>query len=220
MSDEVSHDELSEDVRELVEAGRMTPDEGVKWTALKSRAENCTACKLHHYRSNVVFGEGCIKAPFLFVGEAPGAQEDAEGRPFVGRSGKLLRQCMWEAGFRKGDVYITNTIKCRPPKNRTPEKDESGNCFMHLWHQLELIKPKVIVAVGSVALDSLVGKPKRAIGTCRGDALSTYGYRLVPVWHPSYVLRTHQALHRRELVKDLGKAFAHVYPEGRTETDD
>jgi DNA polymerase len=163
-----------------------------------------------------VFGEGFMKAPCLVVGEAPGANEDLSGRPFVGRSGQLLRKLMKEAGFRKGDVFITNVLRCRPPKNRAPTGEEAGHCFMHLYAQLDIINPKVIVAVGSVALNNLYNmKPKKALGSCRGDVLNSFGYKLVPVWHPSYVQRTHQILREKELLKDLKKVIKIVYPDGR-----
>jgi len=220
VSEDILLADLSADVRELVEDGRMTPEEGKQWTATRRRVEKCVKCELGHLCTHKVFGEGYPKAPFLFAGEAPGAREDLTGRPFVGRSGKLLRKCMYEVGFRRGDVYISNILKCRPPKNKNPTKEQTGACFLHLWWQLETIKPQVIVGIGSVALNAFITKPKRAIGSCRGNVLSAYAYKFVPVWHPSYVIRSHKELRRKELVKDLGKAFKLVYPEGRPEADD
>lgn len=220
MNEKVSLDSLPEDIKDFVATEIMTEKDALDWVGLQARVEKCKNCNLGRLCTHKVFGEGFPKAPFFFVGEAPGEKEDVAGRPFIGKSGKLLRKSMYEAGFRKGDVFISNTLKCRPPKNRKPDKREIGECFMHLWRQLEIIKPRVIVAVGSVALDALSPKPKKAIGTYRGDQLSAYGYKLVPVWHPSYVLRSHQALRRVELVKDLGKAFRIVYPDGRPEADD
>lgn len=215
----MSAKDVSEDVRDLIDSGHMSDEEGEQWMSAYEQVEACLKCDLGHLCTHKVFGEGFPKAPFLFVGEAPGEQEDLKGKPFIGKSGKLLRKCMYEAGFRKGDVFITNILKCRPPKNQNPTKEQAGQCFMHLWWQLEVIKPKVIVGVGSVALNELVPGKKRAIGTCRGDTLSAYGYKFVPVWHPAYVLRSHQALRRTELVKDLKKALILVYPDGRPETD-
>jgi len=219
MVDESSPGELPEELKDLVLTEVMTEKEAHDWVQLKSRVENCKKCSLHHMCTHKVFGEGFPKAPFFFVGESPGEKEDVSGRPFVGKSGRLLRKCMYEAGYRKGDVFFSNVLKCRPPKNRKPSKEEVGKCFLHLWWQMEIIKPKVIVAVGSTALDAFSPKPKKALGSYRGDKISAYGYKLVPVWHPSYVLKTHQSLRVTELVKDLGKAFALVYPDGRPETD-
>lgn len=220
MGEALDKGDLSKDVRKLVEQGRMTLAEGTSWTKTRHNVINCFKCDLGHLCSHKVFGVGFPKAPFLFVGEAPGAKEDLAGEPFISKSGQLLRKCMFEAGFRPGDVFLTNTVKCMPPKNRNPKKSELGHCFMHLWNQLEAIKPKVIVAVGSFALDAFIEKPKQALGTCRGDQLSAYGFKLVAVWHPAYVQRSHQALRRKELVKDLKKAFKIVYPEGRPEAND
>lgn len=220
MGREIRPEDLPEELQELILCGCMTKEEGIAWEKVKSRVDSCLKCDLGHLCAHKVFGEGYVKAPFFFVGEAPGAKEDATGRPFIGRSGKLLRKCMHEAGFRKGDVFISSALKCRPPKNRKPNKNELGECFMHLWYQLEVVKPRVIVGVGSVALDTFLPKPKRALGSCRGDQLSAYGYKFVAVWHPAYVLRSHQELRRIELVKDLKKAFDIGYPEGRPEPEE
>ena len=220
MGKDIKPENLPEEIQDLILCGHMSDKDGVEWEKSKDSIHKCLKCDLGHLCANKVFGEGFIKAPFLFVGEAPGAKEDATGRPFIGKSGKLLRKCMQEAGFRKGDVFLTTVVKCRPPKNRKPKAGEIGRCFMHLWKQLEIIKPRVIVGVGSVALDAFIDKPKQALGSCRGDQLSAYGYKFVAVWHPSYVLRSFQSLRRIELVKDLKKAFDVGYPNGRPEIDD
>lgn len=193
-------------------AGRMTQEQADRWIALRDKVLSCTRCGLNKSCNHKVFGVGNPKAPFLFVGEAPGEKEDLLSEPFVGKSGKYLRKCMQKAGFVRGQVYITNVVRCRPPDNRTPTQEEIGHCFMHLYEQLNLIDPKVIVAVGSVALGAFCPKSK-AIGSVRGDALSGFGYKVVPVWHPSYVLRTHDPLREKELIKDLGRAHALVDQE-------
>ena len=220
MTEELDLDSLPEDIQDLVLSGDMTEKEVLDWLKVEASVESCLRCDLGHLCLHKVFGEGSPKAPFFFVGEAPGEKEDVTGKPFIGKSGILLRKSMYEAGFRKGDVFLSNVLKCRPPKQRQPTQKEVGECFMHLWYQLETIKPKVIVGVGSVALNAFITKPKRAIGSCRGDFLSAYGYKFMAVWHPSYVLRSYQKLRRIELAKDLKKAFALVYPDGRPETND
>ena len=212
-------EELPKELQELVLCSYMTEEEAFAWEESRAKVDACLKCSLGHLCAHKVFGEGFVKAPFLFVGESPGVKEDATGRPFIGNYGKFFRKCMHEAGFRKGDVFLTNVLKCRTPKNRKPSKDEAGLCFMHLWRQLETRKPKVIVGVGSVALDAFIDKPKRALGTCRGDQLSSYGYKFVAVWHPAYVLQSKQELRRIELVKDLKKAFDIGYPNGRPEEE-
>jgi DNA polymerase len=201
-------------VATLVSEGKMTTEEAASWEALRGRVERCTSCDLYKTCSHRVFGVGNPKAPFLFVGEAPGAREDLQNEPFVGKSGKYMRKKMQEAGFRKGDVYIANTVMCRPPGNREPTKDEIGRCSMHLIAKLDIIKPRVVVAVGSVALKALCPSNKSAIGSCRGDSLSGYGYAVVPVWHPAFVIRNMATLREREFFKDLRKIYKMVFEDG------
>jgi len=195
-----------------VSEGHMTQEHADQWGVLKSRVLACSRCPLHKSCNHKVFGVGNPKAPFLFVGEAPGEKEDLQSEPFVGRTGQYLRKHMAKAGFAFGQVYITNILRCRPPDNRTPTQEEIGHCFLFLYEQMDLIKPKVIVAVGSVALGALCPKTK-AIGSVRGEELSGFGFKVVPVWHPSYVLRTHDPLREKELVKDLKKIHGLVYPK-------
>lgn len=203
---------IGKEIRALIDVGKMTIKEGEDWVRLQGVIERCEKCDLGQSCTKKVFGVGNPKAPFFIVGEAPGVEEDLLGEPFVDQSGELFREKMQEAGFQKGDVYMTNVLCCRPPDSRLPTREEIGACFMRLWQQLEITTPEVIIVVGSVALKTLAPKNKRAIGACRGDAISAYGYKIIPVWHPNYVLRMHSALRERELYKDLRKAYGHVFP--------
>jgi len=193
----------------------MEPEQEAKWTALQQKVTECKACSLHLTRIQAVFGEGDLSAPFLFVGEAPGSVENVKGRPFIGKTGVFLRKKMYEAGFRKGDVYITNTVRCRPPDNREPLPEELSRCFGYLHEQIKLIQPKCIVAVGSVAFKMLVPNSKKKIGAVRGDRFAAFGCVIVPTWHPSYVLRSFNILREKELLKDLRRAYEEFMPEER-----
>src|SRR3989454_3414916 len=163
-------------------------------TLLKVREDlgECTRCKLHGTRHTIVFGDGNPKAELVFVGEGPGADEDAQGLPFVGRAGKLLTQMIEAMGLQRKDVYICNVVKCRPPENRAPEKDEIAICSPFLLRQLDVIQPKVIVCLGAVALKALLGA-ERGITHLRGQWLEYRGTRLMPTYHPAYLLRNPSA---------------------------
>ena len=148
----------------------------------------CTRCDLCRVRSHVVFGEGDPNASLMFIGEAPGKDEDKQGRPFVGRAGQLLERLLKEAGFAREQVYIANVIKCRPPENRTPEPEEILTCKPFLLRQIQIIDPQVIVLLGSVALKALFGFEK-AISKMRGQELALEGRVVIPTYHPAFVLR-------------------------------
>jgi uracil-DNA glycosylase family 4 len=163
----------------------------------------CMRCKLAKGRHHVVFGEGNPDADLVFVGEAPGAEEDAQGRPFVGRAGKLLDQMMSEAGLKREDVFICNVIKCRPPGNRDPEADEIAECEPYLIAQIELIQPKVIVTLGRFAAHTLL-KVETPIGKLRGHVHLYHGIKLIPTIHPAAVLRNIN--YRADVEKDLRRA--------------
>jgi uracil-DNA glycosylase family 4 len=199
---------------EAVSNGKMSSGDASNWENLRNRISGCTGCGLHATCSHRVFGVGNPKAPFLFVGEAPGVTEDRTGEPFTGKSGLYLRKVMKEVGFKRGDVYITNCVRCRPPANRPPTKEEIGSCLTNLIAQLDMVKPRVVVAVGAVALKSLCPHSKQAVGSCRGDPMSGYGYTVVPVWHPAFILRAKSSLRAREFYKDLRKAFLLVFSDG------
>lgn len=178
-------------------------------TLLKIREDigECTRCKLHRGRNKIVFGDGNPEARLVFVGEGPGADEDQQGLPFVGRAGKLLTQMIEAMGLERRDVYICNVVKCRPPENRTPEKDEVACCSPFLLRQLDVIKPKVIVCLGSVAAQTLL-QTNRGISHFRGQWLEFRGYKLLATYHPAYLLRNPGA--KGEVWKDLQKVMAEL----------
>ncbi len=159
------------------------------WAALKERVTACTACPLHQTRTQAVFGVGDEAAQWLFVGEAPGAEEDARGEPFVGQAGKLLDNMLASIGLRRGDnVYIANVLKCRPPGNRNPHPDEVRRCEPYLARQIELIRPRLIVTLGKFAAQTLLGK-EATIASLRGTVHDYRGIPLIVSYHPAYLLR-------------------------------
>ncbi len=176
-------------------------------TLLKIREDlgDCTRCRLHKGRNKLVFGDGNPKAELVFVGEGPGADEDAQGLPFVGRAGKLLTQMIEAMGLQRKDVYICNVVKCRPPDNRQPERDEVATCSPFLLRQLDVIAPKVIVCLGSVAFQTLL-ETNRGISQFRGQWLEFRGRKLLATYHPAYLLRNPNA--KGEVWKDLQKVMA------------
>jgi uracil-DNA glycosylase family 4 len=151
---------------------------------------DCTRCKLHTLgRAQIVFGVGNPAADLMFVGEAPGADEDVQGVPFVGRAGQLLTKMIEAMGFAREDVYIANVIKCRPPDNRNPDPDEVLSCEPFLFRQIESIRPVVIVALGAFAAKALL-KSEQPISKLRGQVHDYHGAKLIPTFHPSYLLRS------------------------------
>ncbi|MEW6741118.1 MAG: uracil-DNA glycosylase [Planctomycetota bacterium] len=156
--------------------------------ALAGQAATCTRCKLHHKRTRVVFGEGRADAAILFVGEGPGADEDLQGRPFVGRAGQLLNRIIEAMGLKREEVYIGNIVKCRPPGNRTPERDEVASCLPYLLRQIATIKPRIIVALGAPAMHALL-EISTPISQARGKVFRLGEIRVVPTFHPAYLLR-------------------------------
>jgi DNA polymerase len=165
----------------------------------------CTRCKLHKARRNIVFGVGSPRAELVFVGEGPGHEEDMQGEPFVGRAGKLLTQMIEAMGLRRPDVYICNVVKCRPPENRLPEKDEIATCSPYLVRQLDVIKPKVICCLGACAAQTLLNTTQ-GISRYRGEWFDYRGARLLATYHPAYLLRNPAA--KSEVWKDLQKIMA------------
>ncbi len=156
---------------------------------LAAKAAHCTACRLHEGRHKVVFGEGDPDAKLMIVGEGPGADEDVQGRPFVGRAGQLLDRILEAAGIPRSSVYITNIVKCRPPGNRNPLPDEAKICSS-LWlnKQIELVRPQIIVPLGSVATQFFLGE-KVPITRVRGKWFEWNGIKVFPMFHPAYLLR-------------------------------
>jgi DNA polymerase len=174
-----------------------------KPSALKAIREDigdCTRCVLHKGRKNIVFGVGNVNADLMFVGEGPGADEDEQGEPFVGRAGQLLNNMITAMGLKREDVYIGNVVKCRPPGNRTPEKDECDTCSPFLLRQIEVIKPKVIVALGAVASKNLLAI-NDSMANLRGHWYDFKGSRLAVTYHPAYLLRDPRQ--KKEAWKDL-----------------
>ncbi len=163
---------------------------------------NCDRCKLSKERKNIVFGEGPSDARLVFVGEAPGMEEDVAGRPFVGRAGRLLTGIIKAMGLTREEVYICNIVKCRPPGNRDPERDEVVTCLPFLKAQISLIRPEIICALGRVPAQSLVDKDFR-ITRDRGQWHHFLGIALMPTYHPAYLLRYPQA--KRQVWEDMQK---------------
>ncbi|MEE8300429.1 MAG: uracil-DNA glycosylase [Desulfatiglandales bacterium] len=159
---------------------------------LKDFLSNCERCRLAVERKNIVFGKGLPDARLVFVGEAPGMEEDLSGKPFVGPAGKLLTDIIRAMGLRREEVYICNIVKCRPPRNRDPEPDEIGMCLPFLKAQISLIKPKIICALGRISAQSLVDKDFK-ITRDRGGWRYFMGIPLMPTYHPAYLLRYSQA---------------------------
>ena len=157
---------------------------------IREKIGDCTRCKLHAGRTNLVFGVGNPKADLMFVGEAPGRDEDIKGEPFVGRAGQLLTKIIEAIDLDRDDVYIANVIKCRPPQNRNPEPDEVETCEPFLFSQIDAIQPRVIVALGAFAVRTLLRDDKTPISKLRGQQYSYRGTILIPTFHPAYLLRS------------------------------
>ncbi len=159
------------------------------WTALEAAVRGCTRCELHATRTQTVFGTGDREADWLFVGEAPGVEEDRQGEPFVGRAGQLLNAMLFALGLERETVYIANVLKCRPPNNRDPMGEEVRQCEPYLHRQVALIRPRIIVALGRFAAQSLL-KTTEPIGRLRGRVHHYDGIPLVVTYHPAYLLRS------------------------------
>jgi len=184
---------------------RSAPGEGSPATCstldeLAKLAAPCTRCKLAPTRTQVVFGVGNPNAELMFVGEAPGRDEDIQGVPFVGRAGQKLTQIIEAIGLKREDVYIANVIKCRPPQNRNPEPDEIETCEPFLFQQIDLIKPKVIVTLGKFAAQCLL-RSEEPISKLRGRLFDYRGAKLIPTFHPAYLLRNPSS--KREVWEDM-----------------
>jgi len=186
-------------------AGQSAPEPAQASTAdsldrVRADLDGCTRCKLCSGRKTIVIGEGNPRAELIFVGEGPGEQEDIQGRPFVGKAGQLLDRMIAAIGLSRDQVYICNVIKCRPPGNRNPEPDEIEACNPFLYRQLDLIRPKVVVALGKFSAQTLLQTEER-ISNLRGRFHSYRGAKLMPTWHPAYLLRNPPA--KREAWADL-----------------
>lgn len=158
------------------------------WDDLEKSIENCQKCKLCKTRNNIVFGVGNREADIMLIGEGPGADEDMQGEPFVGKAGKLMDMAFEVLGIKREELYIANIVKCRPPFNRNPEQDEEQACLDYLRNQVILVKPKIIVLLGSVALKNILGK-EYGITASRGKWIEKRGIYYMPTWHPAALLR-------------------------------
>ncbi|MEK6302855.1 MAG: uracil-DNA glycosylase [Acidobacteriota bacterium] len=179
--------------------------------AIREDIGDCTRCKLHEQRKNIVFGEGNPQAKLVFIGEGPGAEEDATGRPFVGRAGQLLDKIIAAIGLKREEVYIANVVKCRPPGNRPPERDEVEMCEQFLFRQIALIKPKVIVALGGPAFQCLM-RTRESISRARGEWRDLNGVKLMPTFHPAFLLRSPDK--KREVWDDMKKVRDYLNEPG------
>ena len=165
------------------------PEATIDWDTLQQRVAGCSRCELAQSRTQTVFGVGNRDADWLIIGEAPGAEEDRRGEPFVGRAGQLLDQMLLAIGQSRDQVFIANILKCRPPNNRDPKPDEAAACREYLERQIELIRPKIILAVGRIAAQNLLGSDE-PVGRMRGRQHELGGIPLVVTYHPAYLLRS------------------------------
>ncbi len=181
------------------------------WTQLQQQVSSCTLCGLHQSRTQTVFGVGNVNADWLIIGEAPGADEDRQGEPFVGRAGKLLTNMLLAIGLKREQVYIANILKCRPPKNRDPAPEEVAHCEKYLLKQIAMIKPVIILAVGRIAAHNLL-KIETPIGKMRGQTYTHMPSQtpVVVTYHPAYLLRSPRE--KRKVWEDL-KLAQKIYQE-------
>ncbi len=188
-------------------AASAAQPQGLTWLQLKQAVPACTACALHKSRTQTVFGVGDENADWMLIGEAPGAEEDRLGEPFVGQAGKLLDNMLAAIGLRRGEnVYIANVLKCRPPGNRNPEPEEVASCSPHLRRQIELIRPKLILAMGRFAAQTLLNTDA-SIASLRGRVHRYGEVPLIVTYHPAYLLRN---------LPDKAKAWADLVFAGKT----
>ncbi len=177
------------------------------WEDLEKSILECKKCRLCTNRTNIVFGQGNKKARLMFIGEGPGADEDKQGIPFVGKAGQLMNNAFQALEINREDVYIANIVKCRPPSNRVPEDDEVQTCLNYLRNQVILIKPKIIVLLGSTALKNILGK-EYGITVVRGNWMEKNGIKYMPTWHPAALLRDENK--KIEFWQDLKEAKKYI----------
>ena len=205
------------------EAPSLTPEEKrARLVALDDKeVRGCTKCRLCETRNNTVFGEGAPDAQIFFIGEGPGENEDLSGRPFVGRAGEMLNKWIAAMGLKRDQVYIANIVKCRPPGNRVPAPDEVATCTPYLQRQLEIIRPKVIVTLGLPSAKYML-QSSLSMGRLRGQWHQWRGIKLMPTFHPAYVLRSYNEQTRRAVWSDLQLVMAELglkVPKGRAGGD-
>ena len=191
----------------LEEIGKPLPKPAsAGWSALEAETKACKKCgELARSRHSVVFGVGDPRTELMFIGEAPGADEDEQGEPFVGRAGQLLTKIIEAMGLKREEVYIANVLKCRPPQNRPPLPDETANCLPYLQKQIEMIRPKVIVALGATALRTLLDI-QIGITKMRGNWYTYRDIPIMPTFHPAYLLRNPPA--KKEVWEDMKAVVA------------
>jgi uracil-DNA glycosylase family 4 len=187
-----------------------TRKERLTLDSIRQELGECTRCRLHEGRNHVVFGEGNPHAVLVFVGEGPGREEDLQGKPFVGRAGELLTRIITAIELTREEVYIANIVKCRPPNNRDPKPDEIQTCLPFLLKQLEAIKPRIICALGTFAAQTLLGTEER-ISVLRGRFHDYKGTKLMPTYHPAFLLRNPQF--KRDVWEDM-KRIREEYQRG------
>jgi DNA polymerase len=192
---------------------RSLSDEPELWSDLRRQVSACEQCVLHQHRKQTVFGVGAQNADWMVIGEAPGAEEDRQGEPFVGRAGKLLNAMLMAIGLQRKQVFIANILKCRPPANRDPQAEEVASCEAYLKKQIDLIQPKIILAVGRIAAQNLL-KVDTPIGRMRGQRYEYPGSAIpvVVTYHPAYLLRSPRE--KRKSWQDLQMAMQ-IYKEAR-----
>lgn len=176
---------------DVIDNNAKSMQKATRLNELRKRVLECKRCPLYKSRTNLVFGEGNPNADLMFIGEAPGQEEDLQGRPFVGRAGVLLSRIIKAMGLRREEVYIANILKDRPPNNRNPKEDEIKACIGYLLEQIEIIRPRVICALGSFAAKELL-KEERSISQIRGKFYNFKDIKLMPTYHPAYLLRNPQ----------------------------
>ena len=188
------------------------------WSALQSMVSSCTACALHESRTNTVFGVGDHQAQVMVIGEAPGADEDQQGEPFVGPAGQLLNNMLLAIGYKREQVYIANILKCRPPGNRDPQPEEVSQCESYLQRQIAMVKPKVILAVGRIAAHNLM-KVETPIGKMRGKQYQYGDTPVVVTYHPAYLLRKPSEKAKSWDDLRLAMSIIHAADESKTNKD-
>ncbi|OGP86830.1 MAG: uracil-DNA glycosylase [Deltaproteobacteria bacterium RBG_16_48_10] len=183
-----------------IEALPFSPPSKPTLKDVRGELGDCKRCKLHRTRKTLVFGEGNERATLMLIGEGPGYEEDIQGRPFVGRAGQLLTRILQSIELQREEVYIANTIKCRPPQNRNPEPDEIQSCHPFLLKQIRAIQPKIICALGTVAAQSLLQTGSK-ITALRGRLFDLNGIRVIPTYHPAFLLRNPER--KRDVWEDM-----------------
>ena len=174
---------------------------------IKEQIKNCNKCKLCKQRKNIVFGVGNENADLMFIGEGPGADEDTQGIPFVGKAGQLMNKAFDVVGINREDVYIANIVKCRPPNNRDPEQDEIAACINYLRNQVMIVKPKIIVLLGRISLQNILGAEYK-ITASRGKWVEKKGIHYMPTWHPAALLRDETK--KIDFINDLKEVTKHL----------